>query len=260
MARAHDARGKSPSGVRVGAPYGSTAKPTPEELAIMRQSETSKGVARRTNTGRGNTYGMTAEEATLAASLMDTSAIASPLAGLPTAASTADFSYAKSVLGSNWDDYWEDRQAGYDYDNRATSAVTKGRSREPAPLSIVPTSTSNPERPRTVAAGYDDTRQVLTVVFRDGTFYNYYEVDRPTWDGFKISHSKGPFIETFLDGKPRGTANMKKTAVASREQLYRVARTGQLTRHGKVQYDRSAAAPHTPRISPVAPVKKVPGT
>ncbi len=266
MARAHDARGKDPSGVRVGAPYGNTSKPTPEELAIRNQSETSRGIARRTPTGRGNTYGMTTEEALQASSLMDLSSISSPLAGLPTAASVGEFATAKSILSNsgatgNWNDYWSDKQAGYRYQNLAANPVTKGGrgTREPAPISVVPTSTSNPARPRTVAAGYDDVREVLTVVFRDGTFYNYYGVDQPTWDGFKSAHSKGPYIETFLDGKDRGTASMKGTAVKSREQLYRVARTGQLTNKGKTQYDRSTATTHTPRINPVASIPKIPG-
>ncbi len=263
MARAADARGKDPSGVRVGVPYGTTSKPTPEELSIIRNSEAARGIARRTKTGRGGSYAMTQEEAIQAASLMDTSSVVSPLAGLPTAASVGEFSFAKSILGGGWDEYWEDTQRGYGYANLAANPVTRGRgpgntSREPAPISVVPTSTTNPQRPRTVAAGYDGSRGVLTVVFRDGTFYNYYSVDPPTWDAFKAAHSKGPFIEQFLDGKERGTANMKKTAVASREQLYRVARTGQVTTKGRSQYDRSTAT-RTPRVNPIAPVPKIPG-
>jgi KTSC domain len=265
MARASDSRGVDPSGVRVGAPHGSTSKPTPEELAILRNSEAGTYIARRTSRGGPNSYSMTQEQGVLAASLMDTSGVVSPLAGLPVAGSYGDFTYAKSVLGhaiggGDWDEYWEEKQRGYNYDNLSVKPVTSGRDREPAPISLVPTSTTDPERPRTVAAGYDSKREVLTVVFRDGTFYNYYDVDPSTWDAFKSEQSKGQFIAYYLDAKPRGTANMKKTAIAAREQLYRISRTGQLAHKGKVdaQFDRSTASP-VPRVSPVAPVTKIPG-
>ena len=39
----------------------------------------------------------------------------------------------------------------------------------PAALTDIPTSSTNVRRPRTVAAGYDEEREVLTVMFRDGT-------------------------------------------------------------------------------------------
>lgn len=245
--------------------------PTAQELAIIRNSEAGvdPSVPRRTASGRGMSYSMTAEQGVAAASLMDRSQVISPLAGLPVSASSGDFKFAKGVLGDAtgshglWDDYWEDSQAGYDYENRAGqvvygpngmravvpgSAVTKGRDRQPAPISLVPTSSINPERPRTVAAGYDPNRQVLTVVFRDGTFYNYYEVDDQTWTAFKAAPSKGRFLLSTLDYQPRGTANMAKAPVHAREQLYRVARTGQLVNDGQVkgQVDRSLP----PRINP----------
>lgn len=244
--------------------------PSEQELAIMRNYEVGRdpAVPRRTASGRGMSYSMTAEQAIGAASLMDRSQVVSPLAGLPVSASTGDFSFAKGVLGSAtgddglWDEYWQDEQSGYEYANlagqsitvggqvyvRPGTAVTSGRGRQPAPISLVPTSTINPERPRTVAAGYDEGRQVLTVVFRDGTFYNYYDTDRATWDEFKRAQSKGRYILANLDSHPRGTANMGKSPVLAREQLYRVARTGQLVNDGQpqLQFDRSLA----PRINP----------
>ena len=244
--------------------------PSQEELSILRNGEyrTDNAVPRRTTSGRDNTYGMTVEQAIGAASLMDRSQVVSPLAGLPVSASTGDFAFAKGVLGKAtgadglWDDYWEDDQDGYGYQNLAGSkvtvggqtyirpgnSVTSGRNRQPAPISLVPTSTTNPERPRTVAAGYDESRSVLTAVFRDGTFYNYYGVDRGVWDAFKIAPSKGRFIAASLDGMDRGTANMAKSPVYARESLYRIARTGQLVNDGQVagQLDRSLP----PRINP----------
>jgi len=224
-------------------------------------------VPRRTASGRDMSYSMTQEQAIGAASLMDRSQVISPLAGLPVSASSGDFSFAKGVLGSIddgglWDDYWEDEQEGYGYSNLAGSsvtvggqryvrpgqAVTTGRGRQAAPISLVPTSTINPERPRTVAAGFDEKRQVLTVVFRDGTFYNYYDTDRDTWMQFKTAQSKGRFIAAYLDGHGRGTANMAKSPVYARESLYRVARTGQLVNDGQTggQFDRTL----DPRINP----------
>ena len=103
----------------------------------------------------------------------------------------------------------------------------------------VPTSSTNYERPRTVAAGYDPDRQTMTVVFRDGTFYNYYEVTPGEWEAFHASYSKGrPWLNKksksqSSDGlfihKPRGDAgDMSGVDPSIREALYRVSRTQQL--------------------------------
>ena len=228
-------------------------------------------VARRTAAGRGQSYAMTAEQAVGAAALMERSQVISPLAGLPIAASSGEFKFAKFVMGSAtgdhgaWDDYWEDEQGGYDYENQAgqqiydregenigevpgwavvTNKQNRGRSRAPAPITLIPTSTTNPERPRTVAAGYSNERAVLTVVFRDGTFYNYYDVEEGVWQEFKSAYSKGVYIRENLDYYGRGTANMSKAPVAHREQAYRIARTGQLTYDGHPggQFDRTQPA------------------
>jgi hypothetical protein len=251
--------------------------PSAQELAIQRNAEFGKdpAVGRRTAAGRGQSYSMTGDQAVAAASLMERSQVISPLAGLPVSASAGDFAFAKGVLGAAtgehgiWDDFWEDDQAGYDYENQAgqikydregeeigvvpgwqvrTNADNGGRSREPAPLTLVPTSTTNPERPRTVAAGFDEDRLVLTVVFRDGTFYNYYDVEPTTWQEFKQSWSKGVFIRETLDYYGRGTASMAKSPVYAREQAYRIARTGQLVNDGqpKLQFDRTLS----PRVNP----------
>lgn len=242
--------------------------PSAQELAIMRNTEfgVDPAVPRRTAAGRGNAYGMTAAEAIGAAKYMDRSQVVSPLAGLPVSASSGDFAFAKSVFGAPggtdgmWDEYWVDEEEGYNYVNRATGqwigpkgqllsrAMDSGSGRTPAPLTLVPTSTINPERPRTVAAGYAPKRKVLTVVFRDGTFYNYYDVDDNTWNAFKQAQSKGRFIASVLDYQPRGTASVPKSQTYAREQVYRIARTGQLTNDGQVagQFDRTLA----PRTNP----------
>lgn len=120
-----------------------------------------------------------------------------------------------------------------------------GESDAPAPLSLVPTSTSNPERPRTVAAGYDRNRSVLTVVFRDGTYYNYYEVNTSEWQDFKRRVSKGKYIYQYLDYKPRGPASVSALPSYARSALYKFTRAMQLKSTSK-QYDRNAKKQRRP--------------
>lgn len=109
-----------------------------------------------------------------------------------------------------------------------------------AVLTDVPTSSTNYGRPRTVAAGYDAARRTMTVVFRDGTFYNYYDVTPGEWSSFSSSFSKGkPWLnrgfkggkqefDGIFIGKPRGEADVSTIDPVVREQLYRVARTQQI--------------------------------
>ena len=103
----------------------------------------------------------------------------------------------------------------------------------PAPLSLVPTSTTNPQRPRTVAAGYDEDEEKLTVMFRDGTLYNYYEVDPNEWATFKANRSKGAIIYQMLDFKPRGYADESSMSKSAREAFYRYSRGVQTVKEGK---------------------------
>lgn len=129
--------------------------------------------------------------------------------------------------------FYEER--GYGYQNLGeppSLAQISNVGTEAAPITLAPTSSIYPPRPRTVAAGYDQDRQVLTVVFRDGTFYNYYEVDRQTWSRFVTVRSKGRFIKSHLDGHPRGIANMGAVPLGHREALYRLARTAQVKSQG----------------------------
>lgn len=107
-----------------------------------------------------------------------------------------------------------------------------GNREDPAPITLVPTSTTNPKRPRTVAAGYDSGRTVLTCVFRDGTYYNYYDVAPLEWANFKRARSKGRFIYTYLDKHPRGMADVLQMPQPGREMLYRITRTHQITAGG----------------------------
>lgn len=89
------------------------------------------------------------------------------------------------------------------------------------PFQLQATSTTNPTRPRTLAAGYDSVKKVLTVVFRDGTHYNYYDVPINIWDGFRNAESKGKFmISSGLDTwDSRGPADLAGLTEPERAKL-----------------------------------------
>jgi hypothetical protein len=115
-----------------------------------------------------------------------------------------------------YDNPWESiEDYAYPYDevrtpDKVVEAGTKAR------LTISSTSTTNPEEPRTLAAGYDERNFILTVQFRDGTLYNYYDVPPEMWSDFKRVVSKGEFLRTSgLDTWPddrRGVASGSNTA------------------------------------------------
>lgn len=79
-----------------------------------------------------------------------------------------------------------------------------------------PTNTSNPPRPRTMAAGYDYKSKTMFVRFRgdrvgqglyqDGVGYEYYNVTRREWDRFRNSPSPGRMINTTFNHKPYSPA------------------------------------------------------
>lgn len=168
-------------------------------------------------------------------------------------------------IGSDFEKLYEDAQGkfvdrgvyreSYEVDEETGELLVPGEkgaefaqgdvSDAPAPLSLVPTSTSNPERPRTVAAGYDRSRSVLTVVFRDGTYYNYYDVDTTEWQDFKRRVSKGKYIYQYLDYKPRGPASVSALPSYARSALYKFTRAMQLKSTSK-QYDRNAKKQRRP--------------
>jgi len=109
-----------------------------------------------------------------------------------------------------------------------------------AALSDIPTSSSNYRKPRTVGAGWDPDTNVLTVVFRDGTFWNYYDVAPSEWAKFHFAFSKGPLLvgkdEAAVRGiamgsiaaHTNGPADVSMLGEYAREQLYRIARTAQI--------------------------------
>lgn len=67
------------------------------------------------------------------------------------------------------------------------------------PLTENPTKTSNPSRPRTLAAGYDYDQDVLRVVFREGAVYDYFGVPTSVAYRFRKSASPGRFINRVLN-------------------------------------------------------------
>lgn len=73
----------------------------------------------------------------------------------------------------------------------------------PSRISIYATSTSNPNRPRTLRAGYGYKSGTLTIVFRDGTWWNYYDVPADIWMAFRDAPSKGRYLaQSGLDNWP----------------------------------------------------------
>lgn len=122
----------------------------------------------------------------------------------------------------------------------------------PAQIIDVPTSSTNYSRPRTVAAGWtqnadDSEKGTLTVVFRDGTPYNFYDVPRAEWLGFQASISKGrPYLNRAnsvnkADGKllkyAHGPADVSALSEEMRRMVYVDARAKQ------IYYRNAASAP-----------------
>lgn len=121
----------------------------------------------------------------------------------------------------------------------------------------IPTSTSNPSRPRTLAAGYylyvgerakpyADRRGKITVMFRDGVFWNYYNVPPGVWREFKGSISKGPMLnrknrfqgsDGILLSYPNGPADVSDVPDELQRIVYRVARGTQDSKATKYKRD-----------------------
>lgn len=59
-----------------------------------------------------------------------------------------------------------------------------------------PTSTTNPDRPRTLLAAYLQRERKMIVMFRDGTVWEYRNVPHLLWYNFRRSFSKGWFLYT----------------------------------------------------------------
>ena len=178
--------------------------------------------------------------------------VENPFSVLPTMAQTAEFGEYKEIISLK--DTMKHYEGQTEYNNmagmptnlsyqRQWEDVTEGEDNPtipgslgaqldeddtPAQLTVVPTSTTNPDRPRTVAAGYDEDEEKITVVFRDGTFYNYYEVSPSEWAAFKSRVSKGQYIYKYLDFKPRGLADVSEISATARKAFYKLSRSSQI--------------------------------
>jgi hypothetical protein len=115
-----------------------------------------------------------------------------------------------------------------------------------------PTTSTNVNRPRTVAAAYSPEEEKLSVVFRDNTYYNYYEVTPNEWEKFKKEYSKGQYILEHLNSKPRGAATMGDVPEELLKYAYlssRVNQVGKLTKsHGHNNQYRPGQALNLPKI------------
>jgi hypothetical protein len=181
--------------------------------------------------------------------MVDPTKVGSLFQGIPVAASSDEYFDAISIFADESGRFMHPDDAalygsrpakGYRYTN-TYDPLNKIPDSEPALISEVPTSTTNPNRPRTVAAGYSPKEKKITVVFRDGTFYNYFlgSLDEKSagtanrmWQNFKRARSKGRFIYTYLDQLPRGVADVSTISASAREALYRLSRTSQILRSG----------------------------
>jgi hypothetical protein len=80
----------------------------------------------------------------------------------------------------------------------------------------------------------------MTVLFRDGTLYNYYDVTPGEWQNFSASISKGsPWlnkgfpngkqqVDGLFIGKPQGPADISQAPAKIRQNIYNLARTAQV--------------------------------
>jgi hypothetical protein len=134
-----------------------------------------------------------------------------------------------------------------DYNRGDALERAGGTGMRAAQLQDIPTSSSNYKRPRTVAAGYDANTQILTVVFRDGTFWNYYDISPGIWIIFHSSLSKGPLINSNEQNKhgdglilrecsSHGPADLSNLTPQAQEFLYKVARTSQIYYASRTRY------------------------
>lgn len=141
-----------------------------------------------------------------------------------------------------------------DYNRGQALEDAGGKGMRPAQLQDIPTSSSNYKRPRTVAAGYDSNNQILTVVFRDGTFWNYYDITPGIWIIFHSALSKGPLLNSNERNKhgdglllrecsSHGPADLSNLSPQAQEFLYKVARTSQIYYANRTRYAPRKGSP-----------------
>lgn len=60
-----------------------------------------------------------------------------------------------------------------------------------------------PESSNIVRITYDNESLILTVEFKNGSTYNYYDVGTSTFEQMKSSTSKGQFLAQYIKGQFR---------------------------------------------------------
>ncbi|MEV4454502.1 KTSC domain-containing protein [Microbispora sp. NPDC049633] len=66
-------------------------------------------------------------------------------------------------------------------------------------LPYQPTPSTNPPRPRTLAAGYDKSTQTLRIRFRNGSVYGYYHVPPNIWRNLRRNANAGKGVGRFIN-------------------------------------------------------------
>lgn len=161
---------------------------------------------------------------------------------------------ANSYYYTNYSDPNDPELDRVDYNRGNALERAGGTGMRAAQLQDIPTSSSNYKRPRTVAAGYDSNNQILTVVFRDGTFWNYYDITPGIWMIFHSSLSKGPLINSneinkhgdgliLRECSSHGPADLSNLSPQAQEFLYKVARTSQIYYANRTRYAPRKGSP-----------------
>jgi hypothetical protein len=130
----------------------------------------------------------------------------------------------------------------YNPDNIFADNIEETDRTRPARILEAPTWTSNIHRPRTIAAGYDLQQEKLTIVFRDGTVWNYYDVPKEKWNQFHALHSKGLYIKNVLDGYDYGPASLTLIEQQDIRQEFYINRVNQQVSGGLGNWQPKRAA------------------
>ncbi len=62
---------------------------------------------------------------------------------------------------------------------------------------------NSPESSTVARFAYQSATQILTVEFKNGTTYNYFDVPSPVFEHMKIAPSKGQFLAQQVKGRYR---------------------------------------------------------
>lgn len=62
---------------------------------------------------------------------------------------------------------------------------------------------STPESSNIAGFGYDEASETLTVEFKNGSRYDYFDVQEHTFEGMKSADSKGKYLNSEIKNKHR---------------------------------------------------------